>query len=326
MGDRPPSLAEYVAATVIATAFGGPEVLAVVDTPVRDPGPGEVLLQVRAAGTNPVDYKMYSGAFGGDPAQLPIRLGLEAAGVITAVGDGAAGAEGPVHPGDEVIAFRITGGYASEVVVPGSAVVRKPSTFSFEQAGGLLLVGATAVHALQVTGVAAGDTVLIHGASGGVGLMTVQLAINLGAQVIATASDGHHAYLRQLGAEPVTYGDGLVERIRDLAPDGVQAAIDAVGTTEAIDVSTALVPARDRIATLVAVQRGFELGLRVLGGAPGADPGTEIRAAARAKLVEQAEGGQLEVLVSAAYPLSDVAAAHRSLAAGHTQGKIVLVP
>ena len=93
MGDRPPSLAEYVAATVIATAFGGPEVLAVVDTPVRDPGPGEVLLQVRAAGTNPVDYKMYSGTFGGHPAQLPIRLGLEAAGVITAVGDGAAGVD-----------------------------------------------------------------------------------------------------------------------------------------------------------------------------------------------------------------------------------------
>jgi NADPH:quinone reductase-like Zn-dependent oxidoreductase len=315
-----------VTATVVATTFGGPEVLAVLDEPIRDPGPGEVLLQVRAAGTNPVDYKMYSGAFGRDPAQLPIRLGLEAAGVVTAVGDGAAGADGPVHAGDEVIAFRITGGYASEVIVPASAVVHKPSALSFEQAGGLLLVGATAVHALRATGVGAGDTILIHGASGGVGLMAVQLAVNLGARVIATASDGHHAYLRQLGAEPVTYGDGLVERIRDLAPDGVQAAIDTVGTTEAIDVSIALVPERDRIATLVAMQRGFELGLKVLGGAPGADPGTEIRAAARTELVDQAEAGKLQVLVSAAYPLADAAIAHRSLATGHTQGKIVLVP
>ncbi|HEY3702112.1 MAG TPA: NADP-dependent oxidoreductase [Acidimicrobiales bacterium] len=326
MDDQPPSLDNHVTATVVAPAFGGPEVLALVDEPIRDPGPGEVVLQVRAAGTNPVDYKMYSGSFGRDPAQLPIRLGLEAAGVVTAVGDGAAGADGPVHAGDEVIAFRITGGYASEVIVPGSAVVHKPSTLSFEQAGGLLLVGATAVHTLHVTGVGAGDTVLIHGASGGVGLMAVQLAVNLGARVIATASDGHHDYLLQLGAEPVTYGDGLVERIRDLAPDGVQAAIDTVGTTEAIDVSIALAPERDRIATLVAIQRGFELGLKVLGGAPGADPGTEIRAAARIELVEQADAGKLQVLVSAAYPLADAGTAHRALAAGHTQGKIVLVP
>jgi NADPH:quinone reductase-like Zn-dependent oxidoreductase len=281
---------------------------------------------VRAAGTNPVDYKMYSGDFGRDPAQLPIRLGLEAAGVVTAVGDGVAGADGPVHPGDEVIAARITGGYAGEVVVPGSAVVRKPSTLSFEQAGGFLLVGAVAVHTLHATGVGGGDVVLIHGASGGVGLMAVQLAVNLGARVIATASDGRHAYLRQLGAEPVTYGDGLVERIRDLTPDGVNAAIDAVGTTEAIDASIALVHERDRIATLVAVQRGFELGLKVLGGAPGADPGTEIRAAARTELADQAEAGKLQVLVSATYPLADAATAHRALASGHTQGKIVLVP
>jgi NADPH:quinone reductase-like Zn-dependent oxidoreductase len=225
-----------------------------------------------------------------------------------------------------VIAARITGGYAGDVIVPGSAVLRKPSTLSFEQASGLVLVGATAVHALHVTGVGAGDTVLIHGASGGVGLMAVQLAVNLGARVVGTASDGHHAYLRQLGAEPVTYGDGLVERIRDLAPDGVQAAIDAIGTTEAIDASIALVPERDRITTLVAFQRGFELGLKVLGGAPGADPGTEIRDAARTELVGQAEAGKLQVLVSATYPLADAAAAHRALASGHTQGKIVLIP
>jgi NADPH2:quinone reductase len=144
--------------------------------------------------------------------------------------------------------------------------------------------------------------------------------------VIATASESGHAYLRELGAEPLTYGQGLLERIRAIAPDGVDAALDAVGTEEAVDTSVALVADRDRIVTLVAVQRGFELGLKVLGGAPGADPGTEVRAAARLKLARLAEAGDLHVLVAAVYPLADAAAAHRALATGHTHGKIVLVP
>jgi NADPH2:quinone reductase len=311
---------------VVATGFGGPEVLSVIETPAGVPGPGEVLLDVRAAGTNPVDFKFYSGEFGRDPAQLPMRLGLEAAGVVAAAGDGAAGPIGPVHLGDEVIAFRIQGAYAGKVVVPASSVLPKPSTLSFEEAGGLMLTGATAVHALTAARVSAGDTVVIHGASGGVGLMAVQLAVLAGARVIGTARERGHAYLRELGAEPVTYGDGLAERIRALAPDGVDAAIDTVGTDEAIDTSIALVDDRDRIVTIAAVARGFELGLKVIGGAPGADPGTEVRAAARLELVELAEAGRLRVLVAAAYPLAEAEAAHRALMTGHTHGKIVLVP
>lgn len=132
---------------VVATAFGGPEVLSVIETPVGRPGPGEVLLEVRAAGTNPIDYKLYSGAIGRDPAQLPIRIGLEAAGVVTDVGGGAAGPGGPVRAGDEVVGFRIAGAYAVEVVVPAASVVPKPSTLSFEQASGMMLTGMTAVHA-----------------------------------------------------------------------------------------------------------------------------------------------------------------------------------
>src|SRR5579862_7268359 len=116
---------------VVATAYGGPEVLSVTDVPVGDPGPGEVRLGVRAAGTNAIDFKMYSGAFGRDESQLPMRLGLEAAGVVEAVGDGAVGPAGPVRQGDEVIAYRIAGGYAAEVVVPASAVVPKPTELSF---------------------------------------------------------------------------------------------------------------------------------------------------------------------------------------------------
>jgi NADPH:quinone reductase-like Zn-dependent oxidoreductase len=230
-----------------------------------------------------------------------------------------------VHVGDEVIAHPIEGAYAADLVVAASSVVPKSSTLSFEQASGLMATGTTAVHALKVAHVSAGDTIVIHGASGGVGLMAVQLALAAGARVIATASASGHAYLRELGAEPVTYGAGLLERIRTLAPRGVDAALDAIGTDEAVDTSVALVAERDRIVTLVAPQRGFELGLSVLGGYPGADPGTEVRAAARLELGRQAEAGKLRVLVAATFPLAEVAAAHRALATGHTHGKIVLV-
>ncbi len=307
--------------TVVATAFGGPEVLSVIDMPVE-----AALVDVRAAGTNPVDYKTYSGAFGRDPDQLPMRLGYEAAGVVTAVGKDVEGPSGPIHLGDEVIVYRIDGAYAAEVVVSASAVLAKPSTLPFPEASGLMLTGVTAVHALSATGVGSGDTVVIHGASGGVGLMAVQLAVNAGADVIGTASERRHDYLRRLGAEPVAYGDGLVARIRSLAPGGIDAAIDAVGSNEAIDASVELVADRDRIATIAAFQRGFELVLKVLGGAPGADPGTGIRTAARLELVRQAEAGKLQVLVAGTYPFAEVAAAHRELASGHTHGKIVLIP
>jgi NADPH:quinone reductase-like Zn-dependent oxidoreductase len=156
--------------------------------------------------------------------------------------------------------------------------------------------------------------------------MAVQLAVNAGARVIGTASQASHAYLRELGAEPVIYGDGLVERIRALVPGGVDAAIDAVGSDEAVDASVALVSDRKRIVTIAAFQRGLELGLKIIGAGPGGDPGTEIRAAARLELVRLAEAGKLQVRVAGTYPLSEAATAHRELAAGHTHGKIVLVP
>ncbi len=311
---------------VVAPEFGGPEVLSVIDEPVGKPGPDQVLLDVRAAGTNPVDFKMYSGAYGEDPSRLPIRLGYEASGVVSALGDSAGGPAGPIHNGDEVIAYPIQGGYAAKVVVPVSSVVPKPSTLSFEEAAGLMLAGTTAEHALAVTRIGSGDTVVVHGASGGVGLMAVQLAVNAGARVIGTASQGGHDYLRQLGVEPVTYGDGLVERIRALSPGGVDAAIDTVGSDEAIDASVALVADRSRIVTIAAFQRGVELGLKVIGAGPGADPGTEIRSAARLELVRLAEAGKIKVRVAATYPLAEVAAAHRELMSGHTHGKIVLIP
>ena len=313
-------------AKVVATAFGGPEVLAVIDEEVGEPSAGQVLLEVRAAGTNPIDYKLYSGARGKDPSSLPMSLGLEASGVVLAVGDDAHGPAGAVQVGDEVVAFHAAGSYAEQVIVAASSVVPKPPTLSFEEGAGLMLAGTTAVHALRAVGVTGGETLVLHGASGGVGQLAVQLAVAQGVRVIGTASESAFAELRRLGAEPVLYGAGLVERIRELAPDGLDAAIDSVGTDEAIDTSLELVADRRRIATLANTPRGLEVGIQALGSAPGADPGWEIRSQARLELVRLADKGLIEVTVAATYPLAQAAEAHRQLAAGHTHGKIILIP
>jgi NADPH2:quinone reductase len=319
-------VARGVARVVIAAGYGGPAVLSVAEEPVPEPGPGEARIEVRAAGVNPVDVKSYSGAFGTDPARLPIRLGTEAAGVVSAVGPGAEGPAGPVSAGDEIIAYRAPGAYASELVVPGGAVVPKPATLGWAQAAGLMATGVTAWHLLTATAVSAGDTVLIHGGSGGVGLMAVQLAVIRGAQVVATASPARHGLLTELGAVPVAYGPGLAERVATAAPDGVDVALDVVGTDEAWDVSLGLVADRARVATIVAVRKGLQAGVKVLGGAPGADPGTEIRERARLDLARLAGKGKLRVIVSQTFPLADAAAAHRAIGGGHTTGKIALIP
>ena len=311
---------------MIAAGYGGPEVLSVIDEPTQGPGPGEVRIEVRAAGVNPVDYKSYSGAFGTDPARLPIRLGAEAAGVVTAVGPDAAGPAGPVTVGDEVIAFRAPGAYAAELVVPAQALVPKPAALDWAQAAGLMVTGVTAWHALAVTGVHQGDTVLIHGAAGGVGVIAVQLVVARGASVVATASPARHAFLRELGATPVAYGPGLAGRVRAAAPGGVTAALDLIGTDEAMEVSLALVPDRARVVTIAAFAKGLQAGIKVIGGAPGADPGTEIRNAARLDLARLAGEGTLKVFVTQTFPLTEAAAAHRAIMTGHATGKIALLP
>ena len=325
MRGRDPEVTAGMAAVVSARGFGGPEVLSVVDEPVGEPGRGEVRIEVRAVGVNPVDYKSYSGAFGADPARLPIRPGSEAAGVITAAAPDAAGPAGPVAVGDEVIAYRAPGAYATELIVPAQAVVPKPAALDWSQAACLMLAGVTAWHALAVTGIRAGDTVLIHGAAGGVGVMAVQLAIGLGANVVGTASQARHAFIRELGAVPVSYGPGLADRVRAAAPEGISAALDLVGTDEAMEVSLALVPDRARVVTIVAFAKGLQAGIKVIGGAPGADPGTEIRDAARLELAGLAQDGQLKVFVTRTFPLSEAAAAHRAIMTGHTAGKIALL-
>ena len=225
-----------------------------------------------------------------------------------------------------MIAYRAPGAYAADLVVPGTALVPKPPALDWAEAAGLLLTGVTAWHLLTVTDVQQGDTVLIHGGAGGVGVMAVQLAAARGATVIATASPPRHDFLRQLGATPVSYGEGLGARVRAVAPGGINAALDLVGTGEALDVSLALVGNRARIATIANFGGGAEAGIKVLGNGPGADPGTEIRNAARLELARLAGSGTVRVFVSEAYPLREAAAAHELIKGGHASGKIVLIP
>jgi NADPH:quinone reductase-like Zn-dependent oxidoreductase len=197
---------------VRATAFGSADVLIVASTPIPDVEAGHVVVQVKAAGVNPIDWKLYGAAFRAahrsreDTADVPTDplpgVGLECAGVVVAVGTDAFN----VKIGDEVIVHPVVGAYADYVHAPITSLTIKPRALDWPQAAALMLAGTTAAHALDAAGVQAGDTVLIHGGSGGVGLMAVQLAVDLGAAVIATAARANHNLLTQLGARAVTYG------------------------------------------------------------------------------------------------------------------------
>jgi len=305
---------------VRAQAYGGPEVLSITEEPTPVPGPGEVLIEVRAAGVNQADLKVYGGVWGTDPAKLPIPLGFEVSGVVAAVGPDVT----RVGPGDEVVAHPVRGGYATEVLAPEHTVIAKPAGLGWAEAAGLELTGTAAAHAVTAAEVGAGDVVLVHGAAGGVGLIAVQLAVLRGATVVGTAATGQHDLLRELGVVPVVYGDGLLERVREVAPDGVDAALDLAGTDEALDVSLALVADRRRIATIANFDRGPREGIRVLGA--GGEDGAEIRAAAATELAELAADGRLRVFVEATFPLTEVVAAHELLASRKATGKIVLIP
>ncbi len=316
---------------IIATGFGNPDKLEQRPTESRAPARGEVVVRVMAAGVNPVDRKLYASAdytrsHGAPPPEFPLPLGVEAAGVVTAVGAEANGPAGPVQVGDEVIAYRIKGAYADEIVVPAASIVPKPSKQSWEEAGSMMLIGTTAAHTLAAVRARPGQTVLLHGASGGVGLSVVQLARVEGVHIIGTASEKDFQTLREHGATPVRYGDGLEERVRALAPGGIDAAIDVIGTDEAIDVSLALVEDRSRIATIVAFARARQSGFQALGGSPGQDEvGRMIRDNARLRLTALVEAGAFSNKVTRTVPLADAARAHEMLDKKEG-GRIVLVP
>lgn len=228
----------------VATKWGAPVTWEFVEYDVPPPGAGEVTIRVHAAGVNPADAKHVAVARSG--VELPIPVGYEVSGEVSAIGAGTRIGSGAVDVGDEVIAFRVRGGYATEVTVPAEKVFAKPSTLTHPEAANLLLVGTTAAEMLAVTGAAPGETILLHGASGAVGVSVLQQARLRGIRVIGTASEARFDEVRAFGGVPVRYGSGLAGRVRELADGPIVAALDAVGTDEAVDVSLELVSDRRR--------------------------------------------------------------------------------
>ncbi|MET8545888.1 NADP-dependent oxidoreductase [Kitasatospora sp. NPDC004799] len=298
-------------------SYGGPDVLEYGDVPEPKLGPDSVLVRVAAASVNPVDWKVQAGYLDGMMDVLfPVIPGWDVAGVVERVGLGVT----EFAPGDEVIGYVREdmvrrGTFAEYVAAPVRTLARKPANLDFAQAAGLPLAGLTAYQALTgALEVKPGETVLVHAAAGGVGSLAVQIAVALGARVIGTASERNHDYLRTLGAEPVTYGDGLAERVRALVPGGVDAVLDLVGG-EALQISPALLAEGGRLAS-VADGAVLALGGRYVFVRPDA--------ADLAALTDLAESDRLTVEVAATFPLEQAADAQRLNADGHTRGKIVV--
>jgi NADPH:quinone reductase-like Zn-dependent oxidoreductase len=289
-------------------AFGGPEVLGVAEVQEPHAGPGQIRVAVRAAGVNPFDSKVRRGMVGGELPKVP---GLEAAGVVDEVGEGVEG----VAAGDEVFGFTVGGAAAERVVLDDFAL--RPAEMPWEVAGGLPVAVETAVRVLDELGVFEGQTLLVNGAAGGVGTAAVQLARARGVRVIGTASERNHSFLREIGAEPTTYGDGMVERVRALAPDGVDRAFDTAGKG-ALPELVELTGTPDHVMTIADFNAG-EIGVRVSTGAERA-----VRALGQA--AELFEAGGLQMPVARAFPFSEAAEAHRLSEEGHVRGKVVLTP
>ncbi|WP_198664175.1 rhodanese-like domain-containing protein [Jiangella endophytica] len=314
-----------LARAVRIRAYGGPEVLEVVDLPRPVPGPGEVLVEVRAAGVNPVDWRIRLGQRSTTPLEAPRGLGSDAAGVVVAVGDGV----GARSVGDEVIVVGSQGSYASHVVTTPARTLLKPRQLSWAQAAAVGIPTGTAYQALTSLRLVGEETLLVHAGAGAVGQAALQFARQWGVRAIATARPGNHDRLRELGAVPVEYGPGLLDRVRAAAPGGVDVVLDAAGTAEALDVSLALVADRTRIGTVVAVERAEELGIRAWSGSrPGWLTPDEraLRHEGVALAVELAAKEAFAWEIAAELPLDDVAQAHRLSEDGHVRGKVVLTP
>ena len=293
--------------------FGGPEVLELVELPDPHPAAGQVRVAVRAAGVNPIDWKLRRGMRGGE---LPQTTGGEVAGVVDELGDGVT----DVAVGDNVFGFAAGGGGAAELALSAEYAPIPPS-LDFAGAAGLPVAVETAVRTLDVVGVGAGSTVVINGAAGAVGSAAVQIAIARGARVIGTASSGNHEYLRSLGAEPTTYGDGLVERVRALAPDGVDAALDAAGGG-ALPGLVELAGGPEHVVTIADYAGAEATGVRFSGGA---DPETARALHALKDIGELIEAGRFTLRVAQTFPLDQIAEAHRLSETGHARGKLVLL-
>ncbi len=290
--------------------FGGPEVLEIADLPDPHPGPGQIRIAVRAAGISPSDWKKRKGLMGGE---LPRTMGYEAAGVVDELGEGVA----DVAAGDRVFGFCAEGAAQAELAVL-SNYAPIPASLDFPAAAALPAAIETATRTLDQLGVGSGSTLLINGASGSVGSAAVQLAVVRGAHVIGTASPPSHEYLRSLGAEPVAYGEGLAGRVRALAPDGLDAALDIAGSgvlPELIE----LQGGPENVVTIADFGGAQEHGVRFSSG----DAGRAVHALAQ--IGELIESGRFALPVARTFPLAEVARAHRVSEYGHVRGKLVLV-
>lgn len=305
-----------------AVGWGGTAQWSLVPFALPAPGPGEVSIRVHAAGVNPADLKHVLVPRAG--ATLPIPIGYEVSGTIIAIGRDTEIGSGPVAVGDEVLAFRVQGGYATALTVPAEKVFTKPHALSHPEAANLLLAGTTAAEMLAVTEAKPGETILLHGASGAVGVAVMQLAALQGVTVVGTASARSAERVRAFGGIPTPYGAGLVERVRSLTDAPIAAALDAVGTAEAITTSLELVVDRSRIVTIAAAPAAREHGLRAIAGSM--PDSAAFRDAARANLIDLAAADRLVVPLAKTFPIADAIAATDELAKGHPGGKFALVP
>lgn len=297
--------------------FGSADVLELTDQPDPHIGPDTLLVRVKAASVNPVDWKIRQGYLEGlIDTVFPAVPGWDVAGVVEQVG-----LDTPeFQVGDEVYGYvrkdTVQGGtFAELVAAPVRTLARKPASLSFEEAAAVPLAGLTAYEAIQRAGVAEGKTVLVHAAAGGVGAFAVQIASALGARVIGTASESNHEFLRKLGAEPVTYGDGLVDRVRAIAPDGIDVALDFVGG-EAVSASAELLADGGTIASITDPTARTEHGGHYVWVRPSA---ADLDA-----LTALFDSGKLTVEVARVFDLADAADAHRASETGHTRGKVVV--
>ncbi len=303
-----------MAAAITYTQFGPPDVLTVTEVEPPVPGPDEARVRVRAVSVNPIDVKIRRGDLAGSsPADFPKRPGLDVAGVVDAVG---AEVE-DVAVGDEVFGVARGGAYAEYALLPGP--VPKPAGVSWGLAASLPTIGEAAFRALGYLDLASGETLLIHGAAGSVGGIATQVAVARGLTVIGSVGEADEARTRALGATPVRYGEGLVERVRAVAPQGVDAVLDTAGRGALPD-SIELAGGPERVVT-IADPSAKEHGVRFTGGT------ADDRAwEALPQLAELAAAGKLEVPIWRTYPLAEAAAAHAAIEAGENRGKIVLVP
>ncbi len=308
---------ETTARAVRFDQYGDRGVLGVEEIPMPQPAAGEVVVAVRAAGINPGETMIRSGALDAVfPATFPSGQGSDLAGVVSAVGDGVTG----FSVGDEVLGWSWTrSSQATHTAVPVGQLIPKPAGLSWEVAGGLYVAGVTAYAAVHAIEPKPGQTVVVSGAAGGVGTIAVQLLAHLGVHVLGIASPANGEWLTLHGVTLVTYGDGLTERLRLAAPDGVDGFIDLFGP-EYLEVALELGLSPDRIETIVPAPRARELGVHTAGSQDGSTP--EILA----EIAGLVAAGDLEVPIAATYPLDRVADAFAELEQRHTRGKIVLIP